>query len=154
MRKSGYKAMATPLTHQSLLTTHCLFSASSAPLRWKRIGGARMLAVVTLRPGIQGRNYRLPTDHDYKAVWKAQKRLKAILDEWERGGKKGLCPVPDEPIAMNEIRRVSVLLYGATTWGDIFTKRQMQSLYTYARIIQDIDTTESSSRLCSRFIFP
>ena len=63
----------------------------------ERIGGARMLAVVTLHPGIQGRNYRLPTEQDYKAVWKAQKRLKAILDEWERGGKKGLCPVPDEP---------------------------------------------------------
>ena len=50
----------------------------------KRIGGARMLAVVTLQPGMQGRNYRLPNDRDYQAVWKAQKRLKAILDEWER----------------------------------------------------------------------
>ena len=64
----------------------------------KRIGGARMLAVVTLYPGIQGRNYRLPTEHDYEAVWKAQKRLKAILDKWEKEGKKGLCPVPDEPL--------------------------------------------------------
>ena len=30
-----------------------------------RIGGARMTAVVTLRPGERGRHYRLPTDDDY-----------------------------------------------------------------------------------------
>jgi len=49
----------------------------------RRTGGARLLAVVTLRPGEQGRHYRLPTERDYQAVWKAQKRLKVILDEWE-----------------------------------------------------------------------
>ncbi|MEW6326770.1 MAG: DUF1156 domain-containing protein [Thermodesulfobacteriota bacterium] len=114
-----------------------------------RIGGARMLAVVTLHPSIQGRNYRLPTDRDYQPVWKAQKWVKAILDEWERGGRKGLCPVPDEPIAMNEIRRVSIPLYGATTWGDIFTRRQKQSLFTYAKAIRGIETTTPCSRPCS-----
>jgi len=114
-----------------------------------RIGGARMTAVVTLHPGIQGRHYRLPTERDYQAVWKAQKRLKQILGEWERGGKKGLCPVPDETIAVNEIRRVSVPLYGATTWGDVFAQRQRLSLHAYAQAICDIDTTESCSRLCS-----
>lgn len=113
------------------------------------IGGARMLAIVTSKLGEPGRHYRLPTERDYQAVWKAQKHLNAILDEWERGGKKGLCPVPDEPIAMNEIRRVSVPLYGATTWGDIFTKRQKQSLYTYTMAIRKIDTTASCARLCS-----
>ena len=64
-----------------------------------------MLAVVSLAPpppkGKEmrpelGRRYRLPTESDYQAVWKAQKRIRVILDEWERGGKKGLCPVPDE----------------------------------------------------------
>ncbi len=75
----------------------------------RRIGGARLIAVVTLKPNEQGRHYRLPNQSDYEAVWKAQKRLKAILDEWEktpspqpspngRGRKgEGLCPVPDEP---------------------------------------------------------
>ena len=64
----------------------------------RRTGGARMTAVVTLRPGQTGRHYRLPTDRDYEAVRKAQKRVARILEEWERGGKKGLCPVPDEPL--------------------------------------------------------
>jgi putative DNA methylase len=34
----------------------------------QRIGGARLLAVVTLRDGEPGRHYRLPTDADYAAV--------------------------------------------------------------------------------------
>jgi len=74
-------------------------SVSSVP-PWCRVGGARMTAVVTLHPGMKGRSYRLPAERDYQAVGKAQKRLKAILDEWERGGKKGLCPVPDEPLPL------------------------------------------------------
>jgi len=96
--------------------------------RGHRIGGARMLAVVTLRPGKAGRHYRLPSDCDYEAVWDAQKRLKGILDEWERDGKKGLCPVPDEPTptggGSGAGRAFSVQLYGMFQWGDLFTARQ------------------------------
>ena len=62
-----------------------------------RSGGARMTAVVTLRPGERGRHYRLPTDADYAAVRRAQERIAHILNEWERNGRQGLCPVPDEP---------------------------------------------------------
>ena len=43
-----------------------------------RIGGARLLAVVTLKPGVQGRHYRLPTEQDYNGVWKAVKSLERI----------------------------------------------------------------------------
>jgi len=97
-----------------------------------RIGGARMTAVVTLHPGIQ--DYRLPTERDYQAVWKAQKRLQKILDEWERGGKKGLCPVPDEPLPKERQKGSSgfrVLLYGMTTFGDLFTARQKVALLKF-----------------------
>jgi len=114
-----------------------------------RIGGARLLAVVTLQPLEQGRLYRLATKRDYLAVWRAQSKLEEILNEWEEGGMKGLCPVPNEPISLNEIRRVSVPLYGAKTWGDIFTMRQKQSLYTYTKIIRESDMSEACSRLCS-----
>jgi len=93
----------------------------------KRIGGARMLAVVTLSPGIQGRSYRLPTERDYEAVWKAQKRLKAILNEWEQGGKKGLCPVPDEPLPLMS-GTFNVPLYGMNMWSKMFSSRQLLTL--------------------------
>ncbi|MFH1999217.1 MAG: DUF1156 domain-containing protein, partial [Planctomycetota bacterium] len=98
-----------------------------------RTSGAQMLAVVTLHPGIQGRNYRLPADRDYQAVWKVQKRLKAILDEWAVGGKKGLCPVPDEPLPPIGTLGFRVQRYGMLQWGDLFTARQKMALRTVAR---------------------
>jgi len=108
-----------------------------------RIGGTRMLAVVTLNPGIKGRNYRLPTEQDYLAVWKAHKRLKGILGDWERIGKKQFCPVPNEPL--NSIRPSpnarglsAVTRYGLRNFGDLFTERQKLALRTYS---QNIATT-------------
>ena len=94
----------------------------------KRIGGARMTAVVTLHPGIQGRHYRLPTERDYQAVWKAQKRVQQMLDEWERGGKKGLCPVPNEPLPPIGTLGFRVQRYGMFQWGGLFTARQKVGL--------------------------
>jgi adenine-specific DNA methylase len=40
-----------------------------------RTGGARLLALVILNPDEKGRNYRLPTELDYKPVWKAKKLI-------------------------------------------------------------------------------
>jgi len=105
-----------------------------------RIGGARMTALVTLQPGIQGRHYRLPTERDYQAVGKAQKRLQQILHEWQRGGKKGLCPVPDEPTpaggGSGAGRAFSVQKYGMMTFGDLFTARQKVELLSLAEAIR------------------
>ena len=104
-----------------------------------RIGGARMLAAVTLRPGEAGRHYRLPTERDYEAVSNAQKRLKGILDEWVREGKMGFCPVPDEPTpaggGSGAGRAFNVQKYGMMKFGDLFTARQKISLATLCRII-------------------
>jgi len=98
----------------------------------RRIGGARMLAVVVLRPGEIGRQYRLPTDRDYEAVREAQERLAKIVGEWERGGKRGLCPVPDESTpaggGSGAGRAFSVQRYGMFQWRDLFTARQSVTL--------------------------
>jgi len=109
-------------------------------VKGKRIGGARMLAVVTLQPGLQGRNYRLPTERDYQAVLQAQKQLREILDEWERRGKKGLCPVPDEPTpaggGSGAGRAFSVQKYGMMKFGDLFTARQKVVLTHLLHLIE------------------
>ena len=97
----------------------------------KRIGGARMTAVVTIEPGETGRRYRLPTDADYAAVHEAQLRLADIFNEWKRGGKQGLCPVPDEPTPTKDAHRAvgsQLPLYNMTTFGDLFTARQKVAL--------------------------
>jgi len=98
----------------------------------RRAGGARMLAVVTIRPGEQGRHYRLPAERDYEAVHKAQERLGAILGEWERGGRQGHCPVPDEPLPPIGTLGFRVQRYGMLQWGDLFTARQSLTLTTLA----------------------
>ena len=104
-----------------------------------RTDGARMTAVVTLRPDEKGRHYRLPTDADYEAVRKAQERVAQILMEWDRSGKQGLCPVPDEPTpaggGSGAGRAFSVQRYGMFQWGDLFTARQKVALVALARLI-------------------
>jgi adenine-specific DNA methylase len=98
----------------------------------RRTGGARILAVVTLKPGQPGRHYRLPTERDYETVRKAQNRLGALLRAWERAGKPGLCPVPDEPTpaggGSGAGRAFSIQRYGMLKWGDLFTARQKLAL--------------------------
>jgi adenine-specific DNA methylase len=111
-----------------------------------RIGGARLLAVVMLRNGEAGRHYRLPTDRDYEAVHKAQARVAKILEEWERGGKQGLCPVPDEPIPRTELRRISLPIYGVDLFQDIFTRRQVLALSTLASKIATLGDVSASAR--------
>ncbi len=122
--------------------------------RGERTGGARVTAVVTLRPGERGRHYRLPTEADYAAVRRAQERVAEILAEWERGGRQGLCPVPDEPLPLMS-GTFNVPLYGMNTWGDLFTARQKVALVGLGRVLSgaslDQPVTEFIAASISRF---
>ena len=108
-----------------------------------RIGGAMMTAVVTMRPGERGRHYRPPTDGDYAAVRESQRRLQSILEEWEQGGKQGLCPVPDEPSPIGggsgAGRAFGVRKYGMATFGDLFTARQKVALVALGQLTFDLE---------------
>ena len=121
----------------------------------RRIGGARMTAVVTLKPGERGRRYRLPTDADYATVHRARARLASILDEWERGGKRGLCPVPDEPTpaggGSGAGRAFSVQRYGMLRWGDLFTARQKVALVELGDAVRNGNSTGLASILVCAF---
>ena len=109
----------------------------------RRTGGARMTAVVTLKPEQTGRHYRLPTGPDYEAVRRSQARLSDLLGEWERGEKQGLCPVPDEPTlglvpvggGAGAGRAFSVQRYGMLQWSDLFTARQKVALVELGRFV-------------------
>ncbi|MEW6749360.1 MAG: hypothetical protein AB1505_00075 [Candidatus Latescibacterota bacterium] len=109
--------------------------------RGRRVGGARLLAVVTLRPGETGRHYRLATERDYEAVGKAQARLAEMLGEWERGGRKGLCPVPDEPVnpvrpSPNARGLSAVTRYGMASFADLYCSRQLVTLHALALLVR------------------
>jgi putative DNA methylase len=101
-----------------------------------RTGGARMLAVVTLKPGETGRHYRVPTDRDYQSVNKAQAHVAKTLKEWERGGKQGLCPVPDEPLPPRNTNCFRVPNYGVKQWKDLLNQRQLATASALAMTIR------------------
>ena len=105
----------------------------------QRVGGARMMVVVTLRPGEKGRRYRLPTEADYAAVALAQERVAQMVEVWERGGRQGLCPVPDETLPPIGTLGFRVQRYGIFQWGDLFTARQKAALVELAVQIQRSD---------------
>ena len=123
--------------------------------RERRGDGARMTAVVTLKPGQAGRHYRLPTDADYEAVRRSKALLADILDEWERGGKQGLCPVPDEPTpaggGSGAGRAFSVQRYGMLQWGDLFTARQKVALVKLLDTLRKESTSQLMSALACAF---
>ncbi len=102
----------------------------------RRMGGARMLAVVLLKPGETGRHYRLPEGRDYKALRAAQARVAKMLEEWESYGRQGLCPVPDESLPPVGTLGFRVQRYGMLKWGDLFTSRQKLALCTLAGLIR------------------
>ena len=67
-----------------------------------------------------------------------------ILEEWEREGKQGLCPVPDEPTpaggGSGAGRAFSVQRYGMLQWGDLFTARQKVALVELGRFVEESST--------------
>ena len=106
----------------------------------KRIGGARMTAVVLLKPGKRGRSYRLPTEADYSAVKKAQERVAKFIKDWEDNGSLGYCPIPDEPTPTKDSHRAvgsQLPLYNITTFGGLFTARQQVGLVTLVSLVQE-----------------
>ena len=115
----------------------------------KRVGGARMTAVVTLRPGKRGRHYRLTTDVDYEAVRKAHERLEEILAEWECRGRHGLCPTPSELMNTQSTTTVAGRGYGITRWEELFTARQKTAQFLISRAIELMEVRSSERQLLS-----
>ncbi|MFH1268873.1 MAG: DUF1156 domain-containing protein, partial [Planctomycetota bacterium] len=129
-----------------------------AQLKQRRGGAAdaRLFCVVTTRANVQGRFYRLPTKADQAAFDAAAAELerRECADGTERSqkgraagrrsaaaGAEGAVNrrslVPDEVISLNELRRISVPIYGMERWGDLFSPRQALALATLARLVRE-----------------
>lgn len=102
----------------------------------KRRGGtddARLLAVATLHPSLEGRGYRLAGAEDEEAVALARSeatRLRTVA-------VAGISVVPDELLSPNELRRISIPIYGMERWGDLFSSRQLVALTTLRQLIAE-----------------
>ncbi len=102
-----------------------------------RSGGSRdahLMCVVTTRGSEQGRFYHLPTKADFEGV----DRASAELARREKAHSGGLSLIPNEEISLNEIRRISVPIYGMTSWGHLFTSRQLLALTTLSAEIEKV----------------
>jgi len=62
------------------------------------------------------------------AIWKPQKRLKEILDEWVRRRKERPLPLRMKPLPPVGTLGFRVQRYGMLQWGDLFTARQKVGL--------------------------
>ncbi|MBI5922417.1 MAG: DUF1156 domain-containing protein [Betaproteobacteria bacterium] len=102
-----------------------------------RCGGAndaRLMCVVQTYPNEQGRSYRLPANRDHDAIRSAS----VELDRRKKTHNGPFSLVPEEPISLNEIRRISAPIYGMSKWGDLFSTRQSLALATIADRIRTI----------------
>ena len=108
-----------------------------------RNGGARdarLLAVVTTCVAEQGRTYRLPRQADFDAVSAAQKRCSKLSADPSSGFS-----IPTEAIALTELRRISVPIYGMDKWCDIYTPRQLLSLGTLSRLVRNLIDSKTAT---------
>ena len=103
-----------------------------------RIAGARMTAVVTLRPDEKGRHYRLPTDTDYAPLRNAQKKFA------RRSRQKlpnGMSVTPNEPTPVGggsgAGRAFGLWTYGVKTFIDFHNTRQVMALERFCDLLRD-----------------
>jgi putative DNA methylase len=105
----------------------------------KRVGGAILLAVVLLRDGGEGREYRIGSTGDYSAILKAQHRLELLN---QKPFAEGLKAVPNEPLPLQGTLGFRVQTYGMSEWGDLFTARQQFALLTFAKALSEMENLE------------
>lgn len=114
----------------------CGFTTSAEKVRAQflgRAGGAadaRLMAVVTCRNGVTGRNYRLPVSSDELALEKARAEFQRLTLE-----------APDEILSepLPYLRSIfNIHLLDVTKWGQLFSPRQLVSLLTLVRLVKKL----------------
>lgn len=109
--------------------THKLFQEGKA--------SQQMIAVVSYRPGENGKRYRLAEQKDLDVFAEAKeyllKKIPLLREEW------GIEPIPDEPIPPKKSHRAvgsQLPIYGFSTWGDLFNSRQQLLLVTFCEKVR------------------
>ena len=108
--------------------------------------GAVMTAVVVDGPKGKGKEYRLPTDHEWAVAEVTEEQLQALYADVPFG-----LPEEQTPKAgIGASRAFSVDGYGFDTWRKLFTNRQLLALggfvLTLRRLIQELDNWPESWR--------
>lgn len=101
-----------------------------------RLGGTNDARLIAIRCG--NRRYRLPFEQDFEAI----KKVQARFNELENQCINGLSIFPDEPTPTNQGHRAvgSPWIYGMRRWRDLFTSRQLISITTFIRLVQEVES--------------
>lgn len=105
-----------------------------------RRGGAddaRLLCVASIRDNKRGRSYRLPTGDDQRAL----ERARTMLVDLESEHPGAIPLIPREKISTNELRRISLPLYGIASWNDLFAPRQALTIATLVTALRKAEST-------------
>ena len=98
-----------------------------------RKAGARMVSVVTHKPGIAGKRYRVATNDDVTIFREAElclaEKRENLSFDW------GMDAVPDEELPLMS-GVFNVPIYGMTNWGELFNPRQQLALITFAEKVK------------------
>jgi adenine-specific DNA methylase len=109
-----------------------------------RRGGAedaRLVCVVATNTNISGRLYLPPTSLDMAAACRAATELKRQISEH----LDNVSLVPDGQL--NHLRGFfNVVLYGMTTWGDLFSPRQLLGLTSLVKLLHRVAPDESDPK--------
>lgn len=118
----------------SAICPFCKQVASTAYLRGEAMAGRmgeQMTAVLAVRTGQIGKDYRAATENDVSVFQMAV----ALLDEARNAGDD---VAPSEKISGDEPRRVSPPLYGFDTFAHLFNPRQTLALYTLMKNVRGV----------------
>jgi len=114
--------------------------------------GAVMTAVVV--DGREGKEYRLPTEHERSVAEVPEEELEALYDEIPFG-------LPKESLPSKEAPGIRVPLYGLDTWRKLFTNRQLLALGEFVSALRAMpreldsypaDWAESIVAMCAPII--
>ncbi|AFZ28381.1 adenine-specific DNA methylase containing a Zn-ribbon (plasmid) [Cylindrospermum stagnale PCC 7417] len=95
-------------------------------------GLGHQLYAVAYRKGSGALEFRTPQEIDYEGIKKAELFLSEKKQEWELAGF-----IPIQEIPENTHRGPDMYLYGIYKWYEMFNARQLITLATYTKIIDD-----------------
>ena len=105
--------------------------------------GVVMTAVVV--DGLDGKEYRCPSDHEVDVAEISQDDLEALYLNIPYG-------LPTEPMPGKEALGFRVPLYGFDQWGKLFTSRQLFALGTFTCALRSLKSAQMDNKLDENWI--
>ena len=152
---TDFKPAAGSVTRAAVTCPLCKYTIPAKDTRrlfQEGMAGEKMVAVVTHRPNVTGKRYRLATDEDEEVFRQAEN---CLLEKQELLKEKwGFAPVPDEPTPSANVLGFGIGNYLLNTYGELFNARQQLALVTlvekirdaYSKILSQVDSDAEYAR--------